>query len=430
MKIGIQTWGSDGDINPMIALAGGLAGAGFETSLAITAAERKDYSSYAHRLGFRLKPVSYITPDDASMTLFSERMRRVKTPLGQAKFILHEMFEPNVPALYAMAQELVAENDLLIGHFALHPLQLAAAKADKPYFTVTLNHGAIPSRYFPPTLAPDLGPLNPLLWRLAQLLLNRVTLPGINRLRLQEAWPLAKSGREVFESPWCNLIAISPAFCQKPADWGDNQQVTGFFALPDIARPWQMPNSLRQFLDDGQPPVYLTFGSMLGVERDCARITQTTRLLVDAVKLAGCRAIVQSCWERVEDIPEDPAVYRIGPTPHSQIFPYCAAIVHHGGAGTTQTTSLYGKPHIIVAHIADQYFWADYLRRLGVAGRRLDRRTVTPQSLGAAIRQVLDQPGMASRAKQLGEQIAQEDGVGTAVATVSRLAETLGSSNP
>jgi UDP:flavonoid glycosyltransferase YjiC (YdhE family) len=426
MKIGIQTWGSDGDINPIIALAGGLADAGFETTLAVTAAERKDYASYAQRLGFHLKPVSYITPDDGAMTLFSEQMRRVKTPLGQAKFILHKMFEPNVPDLYAMAQELVAENDVLIGHFALHPLQLAAAKANKPYLTVTLNHGAIPSGYFPPILVPDIGRFNPLLWSLAQFLLNRVTLPGINRLRSQAGWPLAKSGREAFESPLCNLIAVSPAFCAKPADWGDNQQVTGFLALPEIARPWQMPDSLKQFLEDGPPPVYLTFGSMLGVERDPKRITETTRLLVGAVKVAGCRAIVQSRWESVENIPEDPHIYRIGPTPHSQVFPHCAAVVHHGGAGTTQTTSLYGKPHIIVAHIADQYFWAAYLRQSGVSGQCLDRRSVTPQSLGVAIKQVLDSPDMADRAKKLGEQIASEDGVGNAVAIISRLAGGLG----
>lgn len=423
MKIGLQTWGSDGDINPFIALAGGLAGAGFEVTLAITAAERKDYAQYAERLGFRLKPVAYIAKDDAEMTLFSERMRAVKTPLGQAKFILQEMFEPNVEALYATARELAAENDVLVGHFALHPLQLAAAKAGKPYATVTLNHGAIPSRYFPPTLAPDLGPgLNPWLWRLALALLDRATLPGINRLRLREGWPAAKTGREVLESPSCNLIAVSPAFCPKPPDWGENQHVTGFLALPDKARPWAMPDGLKRFLEKGPPPVYLTFGSMLGVERDAGRIAETTRLLVGAAKASGCRAIVQSRWESVLDIPEDPGVYPLGPAPHSHVFPHCAAIVHHGGAGTTQTASLYGKPQIIVAHIADQYFWADYLRRPGVAGRRLDRRGVTAKSLGRAVRAVLDAPGMASRARALGEQLAKEDGVGNAVAILSRWA--------
>ncbi len=427
MKIGIQTWGSDGDINPLIALAGGLAAAGHEVTLAITAAERKDYQSYARRLGFTLKPVAYITQDDAAMTRMSQAMRKIPQPLAQARFILQEMFEPNVDALWATAQELCAENELLVGHFALHPLQLAAAKAGKPYATVSLNHGAIPSRFRAPPLLPDWGAWpNLLLWKLAEALLNRIMLPGVNRLRERERWPLAKSFREAVESPLCNLVAISPAFCGQPADWGANQQVCGFFALPDTARPWEMPDSLRQFLENGAAPVYLTFGSMLGVERDPGRITDTTRLLVDAAKASGCRAIVQSRWDSVGELADDPKIYRIGPTPHSQIFPHCAAVVHHGGAGTTQATALYGKPQVIVAHIADQYFWADELRRLGVAGKRLDRRTATAQSLGAAIRHTVDSPAMAGRARLLGGQLAVEDGVGNAVAILSRLLDAPG----
>jgi len=422
MKIGLQTWGSDGDINPFIALAGGLAAAGHQVNLAITAAERKDYGGYAQRLGFTLKPVAYITQDEETMTRMSIAMRGITQPLAQAKFILHEMFEPNVEALYATAQELAAENELLVGHFALHPLQLAAAKAGKPYATVSLNHSAIPSRHRSPPMVPNLGPwLNPLLWKLAGHLLNRILLPGVNRLRQREGWPAACDYREVVESPLCNLIAISASFCPKPDDWGDNQQVCGFFALPDIARPWVMPDSLKQFLAAGEPPVYLTFGSMLGVEHDPARIAETTRLLVGAAQAAGCRAIVQSRWDSVADIAEDPTLYRIGPAPHGPIFPRCAAIVHHGGAGTTQTASLYGKPQVIVAHIADQYFWADELKRLGVAGKRLDRRKVDADSLGLAIREVLDSPGMAHRARLLGEQLATEDGVGHAVAILARL---------
>lgn len=419
MKIGIQTWGSDGDINPFIALAGGLAKAGHEVTLAITAAERKDYTPYAQRLGFTMLPVAYVAEDDAKLTQLAQDLWKITNPLKQTQFILHDMFEPNVEALYNTATTLCANNDLIIGHFALHPLQLAAAKANKPYITVTLNHGAIASRFRAPPLSPNLGRwFNPWLWRLVAILLNHIALPGINRLRQRENWPAANSFCEIAESPLCNLIAISPALCPRPADWDDNQQICGFFALPDIARPWTLPDSLKQFLADGAAPVYLTFGSMLAVE---SNPTAATRLLVAAAQAAGCRAIVQSHWERVDGIDYDPNIYRIGPAPHSQIFPHCAAVVHHGGAGTTQTTSLYGKPHVIVAHIADQYFWADELKQRGVAGKRLDRRTTDAAQLGKAIRQVLDSPDMAPRARQLGEQLACEDGVGNAVAIVSRL---------
>lgn len=271
-------------------------------------------------------------------------------------------------------------------------------------------------------MMPNLGPwLNPLLWKLAEVLLKRVMLPGVNRLREQEGSPLLRSTRPVVESPLCNLIAVSPALCPRPADWGDNQQVCGFFALPDIARPWAMPESLKQFLADGEPPVYLTFGSMSGIEREPALITETARLLVDAAQAAGCRAIVQAYWDSVEGVADDPRIYRIGPVPHSQIFPHCAAIVHHGGAGTTQTASRYGKPQLIVPHIADQYFWADALKRLGVAGNRLDRRAATPAKLAQGIRLMLDSPAMAERADALGRRLAAEDGLAAAAALIARL---------
>jgi len=423
MKIGLQTWGSDGDINPFIALAGGLAAAGHEVTLAITAAERKDYAGYAQRLGFTLRPVAYIAEDDADTGQIAERLWRIAQPLAQVRFIFEEMFEPNVEDLYATARALCAENELLIGHFILHPLHLAAEQAGKPYVTVSLNHGAIASRYVPPAMMPNLGPwLNPLLWTLGEALLKRIMLPAINTLRQREGRPPLRSFRPVVESPLCNLVAVSPALCPKPADWGENQQVCGFFALPDTARPWAMPDSLRQFLDAGAAPVYLTFGSMSGIEREPAIITETTRLLVDAAKAAGCRAIIQARWDSVAGIAEDPDIYRIGSVPHSQIFPHCAAVVHHGGAGTTQTASRAGRPQVIVAHIADQYFWADALKRLGVAGQRLDRRKANSANLAQAIRHTLDSPAMAAQAAKLGARLAAEDGVGTAVALIARLA--------
>ncbi|MFZ4701204.1 MAG: glycosyltransferase, partial [Candidatus Methylumidiphilus sp.] len=356
LKIGLQTWGSDGDINPFIALAGGLAAVGHEVTLAITAVERKDYSHYADKLNFQLAQVSYVTDSDEELRLMSGKLNHFHKPIDQVRFIVQEMFEPRVEAHYQTARELAHANDLLVGHFIHHPFQLAAELAKKPYVTLTLNHSAIPSRFVPPPLTPNLGPwLNPWIWKLAFALLNKVMLPGINRLRTVEGASTVHSCREVFESPLCNLIAVSRIFCAEQHDWDSHQQVCGFFSLPDQARPWAMPDSLKQFLDAGEPPVYMTFGSMLGKAHTGEHITRRTRLLVDAAKLAGCRAIIQSHWENVLDMDEDERIYRMDPAPHSQIFPHCAAVVHHGGAGTTQTALTHGLPSVIVAHIADQY---------------------------------------------------------------------------
>jgi len=97
------------------------------------------------------------------------------------------------------------------------------------------------------------------------------------------------------------------------------------------------------------------------------------------------------------------------------VFPRCAAIVHHGGAGTTQSSLLAGRPSVVVAHMADQFFWGAELKRLGVGGEPLARHAFTAIKLANAIRNVLADRSMAQRAASLGQQIAKEHGVANAV---------------
>lgn len=427
MKIGLQTWGSDGDIHPFIALAAGLAQVGHQVTLAVTSAERKDYEHFGKRLGFKLVSVGYIGKDEEALRHMVQRLFTSSYPLKQIEIIFEEMFQPGVETMYATASSLCAENDLLIGHFILHPLQTAAEKCAKPYVTVTLNQGGLPTRYAPPSPLPHLHPwINMFVWKFLEKILNRRLLPLINPLRCREGLPPTPSFRKIWESPRCNLIAVSPQFCPPRADWEDYQKVCGFFRLPEQAQPWQMPEQLTRFLAEDPPPIYMTFGSMLGVGAGIEYLSHTTRLLVDAVKLAGYRAIIQSSWQQLTDIPEDQEIYRITTqVPHPQIFPHCAAVVHHGGAGTTQTATLCGCPSVVVAHVADQFFWGDHLKRLGVAPRLLARPSVTAQKIAREIHRVMETPRMSEKAKALGALLRKEDGVKVAVDEISTLLQKL-----
>jgi len=424
LKIGLQTWGSDGDLNPFFALAGGLAAAGHDITLAITSGERKYYGPFGERLGFRLIQVGYLGTDDDLLEV-RRKVYETANPFKQVDFVL-KLFESGVDCMYEAARLLCAESDLVIGHCFLYPLQAAAEKAGMPYVTVTLNHGCLPTRFAPPAGFPNLGGcFNRMLWKIGIKKLNGYVLPAINRLRLKEGLPLTSSYRETWESPFCNLIAVSPEICTPMPDWQPSQHVCGFLRLADAARPWSIPDSLAQFLAAGPPPVYMTFGSMLSLESDTKLITETTHLLVEAARAAHCRAIIQSRWEEVSDIQEYPEIYRIGEAPHTTIFPHCPLVVHHGGAGTTQTATLCGCPSVVVAHYGDQYFWGRELKRLGVAPIFLERRTVTPEKLGREIRRVLNAPAMSERAKNLGTAIHAEDGVTNAVAIIERLMRVL-----
>jgi UDP:flavonoid glycosyltransferase YjiC (YdhE family) len=106
MRIGIQTWGSEGDISPFIALAGGLAHSGHDVNLAITSAERKDYREVATRLGFNLWAVDYIADSEEELNDLGKKMITISNPLKQLEMIFDEMFEPGVDSMYKTSESL------------------------------------------------------------------------------------------------------------------------------------------------------------------------------------------------------------------------------------------------------------------------------------------------------------------------------------
>jgi UDP:flavonoid glycosyltransferase YjiC (YdhE family) len=230
MKIGMQTWGSEGDINPFIALASALSKAGHEVTLAITSTVRKDYKTISNKYGFNLGTVDHIGSDEKHLAKILNRIETTYNLLAQMKLVFKEMFEPCVPSMFKTAQYLCEQNEIIIGHFIHHPIQAASEKAGRPYITVTLNHGAIPTRYSPPIPYPNLGErINLFVWKLSEKIISRALLPLINNLRKKVGLKSVNSYRDVWESPLCNLIAISPALCRPRDDWENNQKICGFF---------------------------------------------------------------------------------------------------------------------------------------------------------------------------------------------------------
>jgi len=420
MRIGLQSWGSTGDINPFLALAAGLAAAGHEVTLAVTTIERHGYEEFAAAHGFAVRQAGYIGSDVARLNRTGARIFAEKNPLTQMRMMFDELFDPGVPAMFAAATQLAAENELIVGHFIAHPVHLAAELAGRPWVSVALNHGAIPTRIMPPDPFPDLaGWLNLLLWRLIGSQIDRMGLPSVNGLRQTHGARPVKSLRPVWESPLANLIAVSPALCPPRPDWGPNQCICGFFELPSAALP--LPADLEAFFAEGEPPIYITFGSMMGLPESSAELEEALDLWLKAAALAGCRAIVQTHWSMAGARPLAGAIFPIERIDHRAIFPRCALVVHHGGAGTCHSACRAGIPSIVVPHIADQYFWAGVLQREGVAPARLARQRLTPRKLAKTIRQTLADDSLRRQAKSLGERMRREDGVAEAVAAIEAM---------
>lgn len=415
MKIGLQTWGSDGDIRPFIALAGGLRKAGHEVTLGVASVDGKDYSALAASLDFRI--IHYHPGPCPNLKETARLIKGARNPVRQIKLLVDAHLAPYLDGMLDSGLEMGRECDILIGHFLPGGLKAAAEKTGAGYVSVFLCPMLLPSGRYAPHPFPSLGVfLNGAMWKAADALLNMVLGPHYNRLRGRIGLPLLK---DVLYTGWMseklNLVAASSQLAGRMPDWNDTVEVCGFWDIPLLAEPWRPPPGLARFLDGGEPPVYLTCGSMTQFDPDAI-----TDVMTRATLLSGRRAIIQSHWDAVSAAPESPHIHRISKTPHHGIFPRCALVVHHGGAGTTHSAAYCGVPSVVVSFAFDQSFWGGELKRLGVGGKVLDVRTVTPRALAREINALYGSAQAREKARTMGEAVRKEDGVARAVELVAR----------
>ncbi|BDA70078.1 hypothetical protein CAL7716_042440 [Calothrix sp. PCC 7716] len=197
-----------------------------------------------------------------------------------------------------------------------------------------------------------------------------------------------------------------------PSDWDETSIVTGYWFLNSDAN-WEPPSDLSAFIGQGSAPIYIGFGSM--ASQDSRR---TTCLVLEAVRQSGQRAILATGRGGLsyEEIPNN--VYMLKSAPHDWLFPRCAAVVHHGGAGTTGAGLKAGKPTTICPFFGDQPFWGRRVFELGVGSYPIPQKQLTAEKLGQTIREVIADSEMRQRAEVLGEKIRAENGVTQAVGLI------------
>jgi sterol 3beta-glucosyltransferase len=240
-------------------------------------------------------------------------------------------------------------------------------------------------------------------WMYARLRSQDRALPRYPR------WPFGSRGRVPI------LYAYSPAVLPAPASWGSRARVTGYWFL-DPPASWKPPEDLVRFVEAGPPPVFVGFGSMLG-----KRANQVALEATRALGALGQRSILAFPEGVLEGADLPPDAHLAGDIPHSWLFPKMAAVVHHGGAGTTGAALRAGRPSVVVPLTADQAFWARRVSRLRAGPPPLSASRLTSANLAAAIHTALEDRSVETHARELGRQIAAEDGVGQAVAEIGRL---------
>ena len=412
MKFVTVTYGTEGDARPLAALSRALIDAGHEARLL---ADRATLGS-AVALGV---PTTAITGD----------IRAVLQPGGPlagtvgkgggvadtAKALAH-IANANAEAWMRETLEAARGCDAVIlgglaafvGLSVAERLGIAAIGTGLIPITPTAE---FPSPFLRPGLIP--GWLNRPSHHLVNGLIWRAFRARINGARAG-AMGLAPRHRLWTRHPM--LYGISPSLVPRPRDWPDNALICGQWVPPTA--DWVAPPALSDFLAAGEPPLYVGFGSMTGLDRG-------TLLAALLPAVGGRRVLFYPGWSGVEpsDLPAN--FLTIGDTPHDWLFPRVSLVVHHGGAGTSHSAVRAGIPSVVVPFAGDQFFWADRLWRAGVAPRSIAAKELTASALERAIA-LAEGAGMRSRATALGAAMKAEDGLGRAVAQIERLASNVG----
>ncbi|HUI93127.1 MAG TPA: glycosyltransferase [Chitinivibrionales bacterium] len=410
MLITLTSGGSRGDSQPYIALAHGFKAAGHRVRMVTT----PDYAPLVEGADFDCRFVNL----NIRSLIESERGRAMLAAGGNPFMFLRRMrqlLEPFVEPMIVEAKKNFAGSDAFVMPSSGAMFGSAAFEwLNIPFCTALMQPLAATSKFahpfFPPLdpRIPGAALYNRFTYAIADFGVAAVAGPVVRRaLRGAGVGKDLHRSSESIKRPL--LFGYSPLVVKPPTDWPPNATATGYWFL-DLASAWTPPAGLVDFVNAGPPPVSIGFGSMNNSDPAAA-----TKLVADALRLAGQRGILLSGWGGLATAALPDNGYMMESAPHDWLFPRMAAVVHHCGAGTTGAGLRAGVPAVPVPFFADQLFWARRLHELGVAPRPVPWKKLTAENLAQAIHEAVTNKEIKIRSEELGKKIRAEDGVGVAV---------------
>lgn len=398
MNIAIPTVGSRGDVQPHIALAQGLKHAGHK----VTVSSHPEMRNLVEKHGIDFIPVGpdiNIVQEVAKININS---RNVLTGLMRATAFIFDKLEQSHEDILAACRHA----DLVITSASTAAGMNEAELLDIPYISINFMPWIIPIHDSNRPISQKLlsAGMN---WFIG-LLMRR----PFNRMRRRHN--LKPIGIEGFTSALLDIIAISPHVFVPNQCWKPQHKTSGYW-FADSPEIWQPPQDLLTFLESGDAPLVISIGSIsLPGHNDL----KTARLFVEAIRESGIRAIIQSWSSELKQFDLPPTIFSAGSVPHEWLLAHAGGIVHHGGFGTTAAGFRAGIPTLIIPHIADQFFWASHVKRLGVGLQPIPKTKLTVENLSSSLKILVSDDRLRDKAFQLGEQIRNEDGVMNAVGLI------------
>lgn len=389
MRVLLSTIGSRGDVQPLVALALELTTLGEEVRLCVP----PDFRDWIDSLGI---PVTTIGPELRSMA----KVSRSAAPTPEQR---RRMIEGTVATQFETIAAAARDCDVIVGATAL---QIAAPSVAErmgiPYIFAAYAPTVLPSAQHAPPVLTMLGdapaPAAPdyrALWLQDARRWNDNWGGLINSYRASLGLAPVNDVRShvLTDGPW---LAADPTLAPWPDPADPSVFQTGAWILPDD-RP--LSPELEAFLDSSDPPIYLGFGSNRAPE-------DLSRVMRESARALGRRLIVYRGWAELSLADQESDCLAIGEVNQQALFKCVAAVVHHGGAGTTTVAARAGAPQVVIPQHYDQYYWGTRVQHLGI-GTSHDSGRPTADSLTNALDQTL-QPNVTGCAQSIARSIRSD----------------------
>lgn len=393
MRAVLTNLGSLGNIQPFVSLAHELRQHGHQPVLALAPI----YAPYAAQLGLEFIPIGLDLDYPGLQRKDTEDALKGVDPVNTLNDSLATL-SAMLPRMFIELREACREADILISGHLQPASRMLHELTGIPFVSVHTNH---------------FGGMQPAAYRHAAGAI-------INPFREQHGLPpLEDPFHTDANSPQLALYAISRYLRAPGPNWPAHYHVTGFFFLEEASG--QPPPELIRFLEGGDPPVAISFSSIAHSNPEAM-----TGLLLESIRLTGCRAIIQHGWSGLARNRELPAnVFAVGFVQNTWLFPRAACVVHAGGSGTTAATLKSGIPAIVVPHIGDQPMWAELVRGVGCAGDVIPYRELTAERLAAALTKTLSDSELRWHAADFAVKIRAEQGLSRARIMIEQLLSSL-----
>lgn len=407
MNITILTYGSRGDVQPFLPLSLGLMARGHRVSLAAP----PRFQNLVEEHGITFYPLAG-DPEDLSRRFNDSGFNFIK----QVRDMMSHAVEIGAEML-RKTEQACRNADLIIHTFA-HAVGAHTLAREKniPDIHIQTFPMFAPTGDYPNVTMPDLKlrAMNRLTHTASKKITWWTSSFGFEQVRRRVGLPKRRLyfpfDEDPLRPPTPILCAWSPSILPPSTDWKANVHVTGYFYF-DSTIAYQPLDELKEFLEAGNPPVCVSFGSM--INRNAEKIDRIVR---EALTRTGQRGIILSGWGRV-DQPSSKELLYLDAAPHDWLLPRCRMLIHHGGAGTTSAGLRAGLPNIVVPFTADQPFWGRRVHAVGAGPEPILVKHLSTDRLTQAIVEA-DGDVIRKCAQDIGRRIRSEDGAGSAAAWI------------